>query len=194
MLRALSFLFERERIKKILKIEDSRVLGRRILFFIFLAVLSIVVFTFLFSKVVLSLGDSTPYRIFLKVNKEPELGDYVVIETSKTDRFAKGKLITKRVACVGGMYIKIVGLDYYCCNGTRGKDSWEGCTYLGKAKTQSKKGEKVIPYNPCGGVDCFFEVPLGYYFLVNPHPDSYDSRYLGPVGRSRVLFVLRPLG
>lgn len=194
MLRALSFLFERERVKKILKVEDSRVLGRRILFFIFLAVLSIVVFTFLFSKVVLSLGDSTPYRIFLKVNKEPELGDYVVIETSKTDRFAKGKLITKRVACVGGMYIKIVGLDYYCCNGTRGKDSWEGCTYLGKAKTQSKKGEKVIPYNPCGGVDCFFEVPLGYYFLVNPHPDSYDSRYLGPVGRSRVLFVLRPLG
>lgn len=194
MLRALSFLLERERIKKILKIEDSRVLGRRILFFIFLAVLSIVVFTFLFSKVVLSLGDSTPYRIFLKVNKEPELGDYVVIETPKTDRFAKGKLITKRVACVGGMYIKIVGLDYYCCNGTRGKDSWEGCTYLGRAKTQSKKGEKVIPYNPCGGVDCFFEVPLGYYFLVNPHPDSYDSRYLGPVGRSRVLFVLRPLG
>lgn len=194
MLRALSFLFERERVKKILKVEDSRVLGRRILFFIFLAVLSIVVFTFLFSKVVLSLGDSTPYRIFLKVNKEPELGDYVVIETPKTDRFAEGKLITKRVACVGGMYIKIVGLDYYCCNGTRGKDSWEGCTYLGKAKTQSKKGEKVIPYNPCGGVDCFFEVPLGYYFLVNPHPDSYDSRYLGPVGKSRVLFVLRPLG
>lgn len=193
MLRALSFLLERERIKKILKIEDSRVLGRRILFFIFLAVLSIVVFTFLFSKVVLSLGDSTPYRIFLKVNKEPELGDYVVIETPKTDRFAKGKLITKRVACVGGMHIKIVELDYYCCNGTRGKDSWEGCTYLGKAKTQSKKGEKVIPYNPCGGVDCFFEVPLGYYFLVNPHPDSYDSRYLGFVRRDVIVSVLDPL-
>lgn len=193
MLRALSFFFERERVKKILKVEDSRVLGRRILFFIFLAILSIVVFTFLFSKVVVSLGDSTPYHIFLKVNKEPGLGDYVVIETPKTDRFAKGKLITKKVACVGGMYIKIVGLDYYCCNGTRGKDSWEGCTYLGKAKTQSKKGERAIPYNPCGGVDCFFEVPLGYYFLVNPHPDSYDSRYLGFINRSKVMATLRPL-
>ncbi|MEM4959650.1 MAG: S26 family signal peptidase, partial [Nanopusillaceae archaeon] len=110
-----------------------------------------------------------------------------------SDHFAKGKLITKRVACVEGMYVKIVGLDYYCCDGVRGKDSWEGCIYLGRAKTQSKKGEEVIPYNPCGGIDCFFEVPSGYYFLVNPHPDSYDSRYLGLIKRDIIVSVLDPL-
>ncbi|MEM1669051.1 MAG: hypothetical protein QXM53_10375, partial [Thermofilaceae archaeon] len=124
MLRFLSHILERDWVKRILKVGDSRVLVRRILFFIFLAGLSIVVFTFLFSKVVVSLGDSTPYRIFLKVDKEPWLGDYVVIKTPESDHFAKGKLITKRVACVEGMYVKIVGLDYYCCDGVRGKDSW----------------------------------------------------------------------
>ncbi|MEM4959199.1 MAG: S26 family signal peptidase [Nanopusillaceae archaeon] len=196
MLRVFDFLLKKEGIKRLLKVEDNRVLGKRILLFVLLVISSIMLFTFLFSKIVVSLGDSTSHHIFLKVNKEPGFGDYVVIKTPESDPFAKGKLITKRVACASGMYVKIVGLDYYCCDSIKGKDSWDGCSHLGQAKTESKKGESVTPYNPCrgeGNNSCFFEVPLGYYFLVNPHPDSYDSRYLGLIHRGSIISVLKPI-
>jgi len=146
----------------------------------------------LFSRVVFSFGRSTPYYFFLKVEKEPELWDYVVVKTPPSDPFAKGRLITKRVSCTPGMYLRISGLDYYCCEKPKG---WETCVYLGKAKTKSRKGISVKPFNPCGESSqiCEVRIPENTYFLVNDHPDSYDSRYLGFFDRNKIVSVVKPI-
>jgi len=177
-----------ERLKSVF----SGTLFLRLLLAGFILVVCLFVFDRLFSRVVFSFGRSTPYYFFLKVEKEPELWDYVVVKTPPSDPFAKGRLITKRVSCTPGRYLRISGLDYYCCEKL---GSWETCVYLGKAKTRSKKGIPVKPFNPCGEFSqvCVVKVPENAYFLVNDHPDSYDSRYLGFFDRSKIVSVVKPV-
>jgi type IV secretory pathway protease TraF len=38
-----------------------------------------------------------------------------------------------------------------------------------------------------------YRVPAGSVLLVNPHPDSFDGRYFGPIPREAVRGVYRPL-
>lgn len=183
--------------KLVLKGEDLKCVSRstflfRIFVVGFILVVSLYMSGWLFNRLVFSLGRSTPYYLFLKVDKEPEIFDYVIVKTPPSDPFTKGKLITKRISCCCGSYLRISGLDYYCCGKPGG---WETCIYLGKAKTISKKGVPVKPFNPCGRVSqiCEIKVPENEYFLVNNHPDSYDSRYLGFFSRDKIVYVVKPV-
>lgn len=150
------------------------------------------VFHKLFSVIVFAFGGSVPYKIFLKSEGVPQLYDYLLVKTPVEDRFAKGRLIVKRVSCAPGMYLRIVSLDYYCCNTTQDVER-NTCIYLGRAKLYSRNGTKITPYNPCGSEICLFKIPDEKYFLVNPHPDSYDSRYIGPAGKDMIISRLSPI-
>jgi len=166
----------------------------RLIASIFLIFISLFLADFIYNHFVFSLGRSTPYHLFWKKQNdaEPKLGDYVVIKTPENDQIAKGRMITKKISCIEGMWLKISGLDYYCCSDKEG--TWEKCVYLGRAKLFSKKGERVFPFNPCGNKQlCIVPVPKGEYFLVNNHPDSYDSRYLGFIKKEVILFVVSPI-
>jgi len=146
-------------------------------------------------KIVISWGGSVPYRVFLKSDSLPKKGDYVVLATSGDDKFARGKVIIKRVMCTEGEVLKIGQLNYYCCKSET--DELYKCTYLGKAKLHSITGEPVIPFNPCGTTPvCVVRIPEGKYFVVNDHIDSYDSRYFGFVsqhGSYKILYTAKPL-
>lgn len=173
---------------------DRSMLAKRLVVALFVVPIIFFVVSCVTQKIVIAWGDSVKYFLFLKSRDYPEKGDYVVIVTPKEDRFAKGKIITKHVVCSGGDELKIVGLHYYCCSINSSR--LEKCVYLGKAKLHSRKGEPVKPFNPCGTYQCVIKIPHGKFFVVNQHPDSYDSRYYGFVsfnGSYRILYVVRPL-
>ena len=175
------------------KITKELALKRALLAFL-LAIVAFVVASFVTKKIVIAGGGSVPYYVFLKSNKSPEKGDYVVLKTSENDEFAQGKVMVKRVTCVGGEVLKIVDLDYYCCK--TAEDDFNSCVHLGKAKLYSKTGKRVFPFNPCGSNLCVVEIPKGKFFVVNSHVDSYDSRYFGFVsqdGDYKILYTVRPL-
>ncbi len=162
---------------------------------IFFIVLSLCVMNFLCKKLVFSVGRSVPYHLFIKVDGEPSLYDFVLVKSSESDKIAKGNLLTKRVMCTEGMYLKVSGLDYYCCNSEEA--DWNNCIYIGRAKLRSRKGEKVTPFKPCTNLSenaiCVISVPKDSYFLATSHPDSYDSRYIGFINKKDVLSKLSPI-
>lgn len=166
----------------------------RVVLLIVLLFLFLKLAEFVLSKIVIAAGGSVPYHVFLREEfrcDDVEAYSYVLVRTPPEDRFAKGRLIVKQVTCLPHDYLKIVGLDYYCCkNEARG---FEECIYLGKAKTRSMMREPVDPYNPCGRDLCVVEIPEGYLFLINQHKDSYDSRYLGPIPCNWVVAKVRPI-
>jgi len=173
----------------------SKDLVRKRAFVAFLFLVSVFfLLSYIFDRVVVTWGESVPYRVFLKSSALPSKGDYVALETPKNDKFAQGKIITKRVVCVGGEVLKINQLHYYCCKSKT--DDLHECAYLGKAKLYSKTGEPVTPFNPCGvSSTCVVRIPNGKYFVANEHVDSYDSRYFGFVGQNstyKILYTMRP--
>jgi len=173
---------------------DKFLLAKRLAVAFSAMVVIFLMVSYVTGKVVIAWGESTKYLLFWKIGEHPEKGDYVVVATPKEDKFAKGKVITKQVVCSEGDELKITGLHYYCCS--REDSGLKKCVYLGRAKLRSRKGESVKPFNPCGTHHCVVKVPPGKFFVVNHHPDSYDSRYYGFVsfdGPYKILYVVRPL-
>jgi conjugative transfer signal peptidase TraF len=84
--------------------------------------------------------------------------------------------LLKQVAAVGG--------DRVCRSG--------GVVFLnGKAVTEAldhDAGGRPLPVWE-GCVTLF----AGQFFLLQPHPYSFDSRYFGPVSEAQIIGVARPL-
>lgn len=177
-------------------------------------VLGLYVGGFLFEKTVVSVSPSLPYTIFRVTEKRsPQLGDYVNFRISPEDKFAGNQTLVKQVSCLGGRYYLVIIKelrDYYCCPKSWALSDFANfdlsqCTYLGRAKTTSKKGDKVDPYYPCedGGIKivsnrttydvCVYYLPERAYFVSGMHRDSYDSRYFGPITEEVIISILRPV-
>lgn len=146
------------------------------------------------SNIVIGYGQSLDKHVFFKTSdKDYKTGHYVVIQTDKSDPFAKGHLITKKIGCSPSEILMIQGDDYFC-----------GDKYLGRAKHYSKTGIPVKPFNPCTAYVgskfkiqnlevCEYIVPEKQYFVIGTHKDSYDSRYFGFVPEDRIVFRVIPL-
>ncbi len=135
---------------------------------------------YLTEKLVITKGKSIPYYVFFISNKQPQKEDYVIIKTKENDPIAKGQYITKQIKCMAGDTLLIKERDYYC-NGI----------WIGRAKTHTLKGEPVKNWNPCGAEPCSFVIQDGY-FVIGAHKDSYDSKYLGLIGKD-VIKVVKPI-
>ncbi len=97
----------------------------------------------------------------------------------------KGITLIKMFSCLPGETVEVKGLEYYCLQ----KDGIR--RLMGKAKTVSRKGKPLTPWKPPRGNK--YVLPEGYFFMVNPNKDSYDSRYLGPIPKRKIISCLQPI-
>ncbi len=130
-----------------------------------------------------SITNSIGYRLFYyqdfsQKDYEIKKGDYVVFSIDSTyipDCHPCN--VVKRIGCVAGEYLYSTDTRSYFCS-----DS-----FLGVAKTESKKGEPVDPFIYDG------PVPDGYIFASGGHKDSYDSRYFGCGETKHIIGIAIPL-
>jgi signal peptidase I len=141
---------------------------------IYVAVISLILY--FYSKFVGYIGYATypsvPIHVvyFSNIYSDINVGDYVKLNFWGSQYYPEGEKMVKNVVCKEGMYLKVVGRDYYC-NGV----------YLGRAKEKDRYGKYVENFKYDG------VIPEGYYFLMGTHPDSYDSRYYGFAPRERII-------
>ena len=147
-----------------------------------LAVISALLFGLLLpERIVVAVSPSLDHRIFVVTKRftpdEIRKDDYVVF-TVRSHYIKNGKpsRLLKKVSCVTGERLETRSREYYC----------DG-EYLGMAKWYSLKGEPVDAFVYSG------TVPEGQLFVTGRHVDSFDSRYLGFIERSKVEGIARPL-
>lgn len=110
---------------------------------------------------------SAPRGLYLALPVEPSYGDYVNVSCPEDvpPLAEKGELLLKRLRGLPGD-VYVVNDDALFLNGE----------YYPLFRA------KYLPMLPKGT----YTVPDGYYFLLNDHPRSFDSRYLGPIAREQV--------
>jgi len=133
-------------------------------------------------KINVIISNSLDKRFFYiqKFSKDINLkyGDYVIfILQSKFINNNKPVEVTKKVGCVENENLEIKYNKHYFCNGK----------FLGIAKDKSKKGEPVENYKIEGPIQ------KGYIFVIGDHPDSYDSKYFGPIKKEEIKYIAYPI-
>jgi len=88
--------------------------------------------------------------------------------------------LIKRVACLPGHKLSVMGNSYYC-------DGF----FLGTALTRTRDGKPISPWVMANGQEMI--LPDDLFFLMNHNAHSYDSRYYGPVSRDRITGCMLPL-
>lgn len=127
---------------------------------------------------------STPIGLYRVVSGRPERGDFVLVRIPKSiEKLAAirgylpaGVPLIKRIAAVAG--------DDVC--------AFDGAIMVnGDIVARQRKADRAgrfLPrWNGCR------ELVQGELFLLGDTPDSFDSRYLGPVTSARVIGRLVPL-
>ncbi len=149
---------------------------------VYFAAVSALVFGLLLpGRIVVAISPSLDYRIFVVTKRftpeEIRKDDYVVF-TVRSHYIKNGKPSTllKKVSCVTGEKLETRAREYYCSG-----------VYLGTAKWYSFKGEPVDSFIYSG------TLPEGKLFVTGRHVDSFDSRYLGFIERSKVEGIAHPL-
>ena len=149
---------------------------------VYLAAVSALVFGLLLpGRIVVAISPSLDHRVFVVTKSftpdEIRKDDYIMF-TVRSHYIKNGKpsRLLKKVSCVTGERLETRTREYYC----------DG-EYLGMAKWYSLKGEPVDAFVYSG------TVPEGKLFVTGRHVDSFDSRYLGFIERSKVEGIARPL-
>lgn len=127
---------------------------------------------------------SAPIGLYRVVSGAPERGDFVLVRIPKSiEKLAAirgylpaGVPLIKRVAAVAG--------DDVC--------AFDGAIIVNGAiaarqRKVDRAGRSLPRWNEC------LELVQGEFFLLGDAPDSFDSRYFGPVTSARVIGRLAPL-
>lgn len=130
------------------------------------------VFTF-----AINLSDSLDGSVFLiEKDRQPTSGDYAAFRFSGDRPFQRGTRLLKQIAGQAGAQVMAAphpgdGMDYFV-------DGY----FVGTAKPRAKAGYTLLP-GPTG------TIPAGYFYMMAPHPDSFDSRYalLGWVPQEQII-------
>ena len=123
-----------------------------------------------------TLTESMPYHLVM-VEKTPpapgslKRGDLVAWRWPGGLIYPEGAVFLKVVKGLPGDRVTTVGRDFYVND-----------EYLGRAKTLSRYGHRLVANQPG-------TVPAGHYYFYAPHRDSLDSRYeaTGYVPHERIL-------
>ena len=128
--------------------------------------------------------ESVPLGLYDIAQSVPAKGDFVALapigEVEATlvayHILPKGRLLLKELAAVAGDTVcrvdKVVTVD--------------GAT-VATAKERARDGRPLPAWSGC------HVLRIGEVFVLARHPNSFDSRYLGPVGSSQIVGVARPL-
>ena len=135
-------------------------------------------------RLVWNASASAPIGLYRVVSGAPERGDFVLVRIPKSiEKVAAirgylpaGVPLIKRVAAVAG--------DDVC--------AFNGAIIVnGEIAARQRKADRAgrsLPrWNECR------ELVQGEFFLLTNAPDSFDSRYFGPVSSARVIGRLAPL-
>lgn len=127
---------------------------------------------------------SAPIGLYRVDSGAPERGDFVLVRLPKSiEKLAAirgylpaGVPLIKRIAAVAG--------DDVC--------AFDGAIIVnGKIVARQRKVDRAGHSLPCWN-ECR-ELVQGEFFLLTKAPDSFDSRYFGPVTSARVIGRLAPL-
>jgi conjugative transfer signal peptidase TraF len=137
--------------------------------------------------VVYNASGSAPLGFYYVENRLPARGELAVIKPpAKLELMivARGILppsvpLVKQIAAIGG--------DEVC----RSNDPVSNIAINGKAVAEvfdkDREGRQLPSWDGC------VRLVEGEYFLLQPHPYSFDSRYFGPIMRCDILGVAQPL-
>ena len=118
----------------------------------------------LFERIVVNGTPSVSAHILIKApGEEIHKGDYVLVPTQNHFLPNGFDSLTKHVLCVEGDVLAFKRGAFYC-NGE----------FLHRPKRQSLSGASLDAFFWREGV-----VPHGKVYVGSPHPDGFDSRYLG---------------
>jgi len=135
-------------------------------------------------RLVYNASGSAPIGFYRVENRPPSRGDIAVVRPSKTletmlvtrGLLPPGIPLLKRVAAIGG--------DQVCRSG-------------GVVSVNGETAAEVLERDLQGRPLPFWEGCLrlfdGQFFLIQPHPYSFDSRYFGPVSECDVVGIAQPL-
>jgi conjugative transfer signal peptidase TraF len=137
--------------------------------------------------VVYNASGSAPFGFYRVENRLPERGEMAVIQPPPLVELmivARGILppgvpLVKQIAAIGG--------DEVCRS-----DEPSGTISI-NGKVVAETFEKDRDGRPLPAWKGCMKLIGGEYFLLQPHPHSFDSRYFGPVTRCDILGVARPL-
>ncbi len=152
---------------------------------ILLIVLAWLLSVWIAQRLRISVTESAGGHLFWKIPC-PETFDtstIVEIRPSAHDRYVPSPwrhTLIKRVACLPGHTLSVIGNSYYC-------DGF----FLGSAVTETRDGRPISPWMMENGQE--IKLPDDFFFLVNRNSHSYDSRYYGPVSRDRITGCMLPL-
>lgn len=122
-------------------------------------------------RVVLAHGESVPVTVFWKLPRSmPVKGDYVMLEVEHPIVGPRPTQLTKQLVCDAGDRLQLRD-DAFWCNGVR----------LGGFITRTWDDKPLTPFAYDG------KIPEGQAFVMGTHPRSFDSRYFGPVDKSRLV-------
>jgi len=148
---------------------------------------------FLSEYLLFSQSDSLENHVFWKVAKPDQTArwQHVMLRPALTDPIIPdpGKItLFKKAACMEGETVRRDGLHFYCI-------AQDGFQYdLGMTKQITKDGRRLTPWLFERGRSAREIVPAGHVFVVGrPAPESYDSRYFGPVPKERICGYIKPL-
>lgn len=131
-----------------------------------------------FHEFVFNLTPSIDGKIYRMKPDKPIDRYRVVVFPHKNPAFPEGvEHMTKQVMCLPGDTLRRNHLAFFC-NGT----------LIAQAKTQTKTGFPLEVFDWTEG-----KIPAGFFFAGSPHPDGFDSRYIGLVPLSGATVVERVL-
>jgi conjugative transfer signal peptidase TraF len=134
--------------------------------------------------IVYNASGSAPFGFYRVGNRVPKRGDIVAIRASKTLEhllvthtvLPPGIPLLKRVTALGGDRIcRSAGVVFV--NGEA----------VAEALERDRDGHPMPIWEGC------FTLFDGQFFVVQPHPFSFDSRYFGPVSECQIIGIARPI-
>lgn len=129
-------------------------------------------------SVVFNRTGSQPHRLLLVLWGRPfGRGDLVAFRFPGSRYYREGILFAKQARGMPGDDLEI----------RDDRTLWLNGVLLDTVRAADSKGEPVTPFYYRG------KIPNGSYFLYAAVPRSYDSRYLGLIGKERIVGKVIPL-
>lgn len=115
----------------------------------------------------MNMSDSFKEKVFIfkkGINNEKLFRDEIVYAIPPKNIYVpKGKMIIKKIACLGGDTLEVKGKDYFC-----------NSKLIATAQTLDSRKREIKQFSFSKGI-----IQNNYFFIVGMAPNSFDSRYFG---------------
>ncbi len=136
------------------------------------------------SVIVWNMSPSSPIGLYLLQDRTPKRDDFIAIRLTRwaarlaetRNYLSKSALLIKRVAAVQN--------DRIC---RAGDEIFINTKRVTKALRQDKQGRNMPFWTGC------LTLTAEQFFLLSKRKDAFDGRYFGPINRSQILRIAKPI-